>query len=78
MWHIVTSREVVHGGEAEEDVVHYIIKREFSETSIHIKSLTFPLAALLLDDESLDLMFRYVALYDGVPEAQDDVGCVSQ
>ena len=60
VWRTVTSREVVHGGDTEEEIIHYVIKREFSETSIHIKSLTFPTAALLLDDESKHPMFRYV------------------
>jgi hypothetical protein len=49
MCYAVSSQDRVDGGYKEEDMVHYIVKREFSEGSIHVKSVVFPLAALHLN-----------------------------
>eukprot|EP00884_Botryococcus_braunii_P004847 jgi/Botrbrau1/14363/Bobra.0014s0018.1 len=44
----VTSRNRVEGGDAEEVLMHYIIKREHSEGSMHMKRVAFPVSALRL------------------------------
>jgi hypothetical protein len=43
------SMEDVHGGSAAEEVRHYFLKREGSESSWSVKVFKFPTAALLLE-----------------------------
>jgi hypothetical protein len=45
----VITKETVNGGGHAEEIRHYFLKREFSESSRSVKQFKFPKAALLLD-----------------------------
>jgi hypothetical protein len=58
-----TAEEVEGGGTTPEEVRHYYLKREYSESSFSVKPFKFPLSALMLDDNADDVadnpLFRY-------------------
>jgi hypothetical protein len=55
----------VEGGHAKEVMLHYVVKREYSEQSAHIRFFKFPLSALGMDSSS-----------SGDPSAKQESRCV--
>lgn len=64
------------GAEEEEELVHYVVKREFSEGSLHIKSFSFPTSALRLQEDSPELDFRLDCLND-LPRPQSSSSLIA-
>lgn len=48
--------EEVEGGSSPDEIRHYYLKREYSESSFSVKPFRFPLSALMMDDQPEDII----------------------